>query len=610
MTTVSSANGLVQENLIHEDELRLSSPYAVPASLPVTPPTCSDPKYVLPNEAPTVPTIAYPGISVCAAAEVYAQTGFCIDFSAFGSMVQERSVLKIENSLPQPCPSGGALTCSGTSPSDKEKSTSSREGGHSTALSTPNVPEDMVAEESEPREAVPQEPKDRERGKSTQVSFVERDVAPSASMESSEKLKTTSEGDSDKQRRVHLWHKRDRRKVVGLAAPMMKNLTKYLKTHPEYEVYNGQDKLARRRTRRLASRHKSKPVIPSKPTAVSEGHAADKRVHLWHKKDQRKLVGFAAPKLQNLAAYLKNHPEFEVYDGQDGLEESPSGQSDWRNPLSQSPGLTEGKARPRSPRPTRAAHHLSNEPAAQSPQNQSISNRDGNPHQRALLWNKVKKKKLSGNAAPQIRRLEQYLRTHPDFEVYTGQDQDESDASELDVDGASTSDYRQEPLPDLPTASIYNSAEPECGSGGYHNHGWWNDGGGCEDGVRGPPNHASRLSCDGQWSTPPPPIKDHPLASGVTPDVSQPADHRYPSHTGMNAGFGVDHIPIVLAATVAAEGRLQGFCVPEGTAERESERQEWLSQAAKAIDNLSELDSGSEACSSGDTDHGELAWCT
>jgi len=49
----------------------------------------------------------------------------------------------------------------------------------------------------------------------------------------------------------------------------------------------------------------------------------------------------------------------------------------------------------------------------------------GEPEQRVTIWNKREQRKLSGNSAPFRKNLQEYIRKHPDWEVYCGQDKDD-----------------------------------------------------------------------------------------------------------------------------------------------------------------------------------------
>merc|ERR1711977_705639 len=96
----------------------------------------------------------------------------------------------------------------------------------------------------------------------------------------------------------------------------------------------------------------------------------DKRVTMWNREEMRKISGNAAPMEKNVAAYLRNHPNLEVYTGQDQR-------------LSKS------------------------EVAAR----QSASNA------RVAVWNKKEGRVYSGNAAPLEKNVEEYLKKHPECEV-------------------------------------------------------------------------------------------------------------------------------------------------------------------------------------------------
>lgn len=97
--------------------------------------------------------------------------------------------------------------------------------------------------------------------------------------------------------RITVWNRTSKRKVSGNAAPMEKNLQKYLAKHPDCELYNGQDKLL---------------TADEKLALIAEQN----RIPIWNKLEQRKISGNAAPSEKNLADYLRNRPHCEVYTGQ------------------------------------------------------------------------------------------------------------------------------------------------------------------------------------------------------------------------------------------------------------------------------------------------------
>lgn len=50
-------------------------------------------------------------------------------------------------------------------------------------------------------------------------------------------------------------------------------------------------------------------------TKLSEGQ--DKRVKVWNTQTRRALAGMSAPRRENLKRYLAEHPEMQIYTGQD-----------------------------------------------------------------------------------------------------------------------------------------------------------------------------------------------------------------------------------------------------------------------------------------------------
>jgi hypothetical protein len=86
--------------------------------------------------------------------------------------------------------------------------------------------------------------------------------------------------------RVAIWNTVYQRKISDNSAPLARNLEKYLANHLECEVYCGQDKFPV--TSQGAPRLDRREAAPNKQPLL-------KRVTLWHKVQNRKVVGNAAP---------------------------------------------------------------------------------------------------------------------------------------------------------------------------------------------------------------------------------------------------------------------------------------------------------------------------
>ena len=100
--------------------------------------------------------------------------------------------------------------------------------------------------------------------------------------------------------RVTIWHTEECRKISGTAAPLRRNLDRYLKKYTNCEVYEAQDKLSDNKTR----------------LAV--------RIPIWNRRRGHKIVGNAAPLVKNLRHYLSKNEDCEVYTGQDKSSSSSS----------------------------------------------------------------------------------------------------------------------------------------------------------------------------------------------------------------------------------------------------------------------------------------------
>ena len=100
--------------------------------------------------------------------------------------------------------------------------------------------------------------------------------------------------------RVTIWHTKECRKISGNAAPLRRNLDRYLSEHTDCEIYEAQDKLMDNKTR----------------LAV--------RIPIWNRRRGHKIVGNAAPLAKNLRHYLCKNEGCEVYTGQDKSSSSSS----------------------------------------------------------------------------------------------------------------------------------------------------------------------------------------------------------------------------------------------------------------------------------------------
>ncbi|PXF47045.1 hypothetical protein BWQ96_03122 [Gracilariopsis chorda] len=103
---------------------------------------------------------------------------------------------------------------------------------------------------------------------------------------------------------VRVWNREEKRKIAGNAAPLGKNIERYLREHQECEVYTGQD---------ISDKQERKASGLQYPSALSAGD----HVTVWNRVEKRKIAGNAAPLVKNLEAYLRKNPNCEVYNLQD-----------------------------------------------------------------------------------------------------------------------------------------------------------------------------------------------------------------------------------------------------------------------------------------------------
>lgn len=110
---------------------------------------------------------------------------------------------------------------------------------------------------------------------------------------------------------VTIWNHVEKRKIAGNAAPLGKNVERYLRQHPDCEVYVDQDE------DRPGSRSNRKRP---KYNYHNEQPSAGEHVAIWNRVERRKVAGNAAPLAKNLEAYLRKNPNCEVYNYQDAKD--------------------------------------------------------------------------------------------------------------------------------------------------------------------------------------------------------------------------------------------------------------------------------------------------
>lgn len=103
---------------------------------------------------------------------------------------------------------------------------------------------------------------------------------------------------------VALWDKVRRRRISSKA--YKGDLHAYLQAHPHLEVYNRQD--AEQGGHRLLAGQKVRTEV-----CVADGLP---KVVLWHTREARKLTPAESPAPSGLCAFLRAHPEVEVFNGQ------------------------------------------------------------------------------------------------------------------------------------------------------------------------------------------------------------------------------------------------------------------------------------------------------
>lgn len=187
---------------------------------------------------------------------------------------------------------------------------------------------------------------------------------------------------------VTIWNRLERRKIAGNAAPLGKNVTKYLNNHPNCEVYVDQDEAERpgASARRAAASARKRARLAAAAAAEAESSELSRRA-----------AANSIP-LQRLLAAAADDDDADDHLDRPYVHLDHNGMALSGLPA-QSGGLT-------------SSMHGD---AAATPETPHLTMPDG---EHVTIWNRLEGRKIAGSAAPRKANLAAYLSRNPHCEAY------------------------------------------------------------------------------------------------------------------------------------------------------------------------------------------------